>query len=60
MEWRPDSGEVVVWDWSEPADDDGDGPQGDRYAIRIHVDGRRLRGREANDWKQRIGAEFAD
>lgn len=58
MEWTPETGERVEWEWAgEPAAESADGPV-ERYAIRIHVDGRRLRGREANDWKLRIGAEF--
>lgn len=57
MEWTAETGEHVKWEWAQsPAADAGG--EAERYAIRIHVDGRRLRGREANDWKVRIGAAF--
>lgn len=56
MEWTLESGQTVVWEWSQAAASPE--ADGERYAIRIHVDGRRLRGSEASEWKQRIGVEF--
>lgn len=52
MEWTCETGERVTWEWAEPESDEP------RYAIRIHVDGRRLRGAESKRWKQRLEAEF--
>jgi hypothetical protein len=58
MEWTLESGQTVVWQWSQAPATAPVETAGERYAIRIHIDGRRLRGSEASEWKQRIGAEF--
>ena len=58
MEWTLETGQHVTWEWSTTSTDDSGAPEDERYAIRIHVDGRRLRGTEANQMKHRIGAEF--
>lgn len=68
MKWTRDTGEVVEWDWAQPpveptAEPTAEGAQsadGDRYAIKIRINGRRLRGREAQEWKRRIATEFAE
>jgi hypothetical protein len=57
MEWTDETGVVVEWDWAEPRSDDS-GEPAERYAIRIRLDGRRLRGAESQAWKQRIATEF--
>ena len=57
MEWTGETGEVIEWDWAESRPDDPDAPT-ERYAIRIRIDGRRLRGAEAQEWKRRIATEF--
>ena len=58
MEWTLESGQTVVWQWSQAPATAPLETAGERYAIRIHIDGRRLRGSEASEWKQRIGVEF--
>ncbi len=57
MEWTDETGAVIEWDWAEPRPDDSGAPT-ERYAIRIRIAGRRLRGAEAQAWKHRIANEF--
>ena len=57
MEWTGETGAVIEWDWAEPRPDDSGAPT-ERYAIRIRIAGRRLRGAEAQAWKHRIANEF--
>ncbi len=59
MEWTLDTGEHVTWDWAQPKDDGSGQADGVPYAIGIRINGRRLRGGEADQWKQRIGAQFS-
>ena len=54
MEWTCETGEVVTWTWSQPSAGDAGDVVEAPYAIRIHIDGRRLRGAESKRWKQRI------